>query len=82
MIIGSVIILYSCSLFELDNYSAPDSTLQGVVTDMDGNPLLVESGNGIRIKLMDYGWHDDPLPIFIWQNGRYLYKYKSFFKYL
>ncbi|HBT84738.1 MAG TPA: hypothetical protein DEB12_02375 [Porphyromonadaceae bacterium] len=74
LIIGSVIILYSCSLFELDNYSAPDSTLQGVVTDMDGNPLLVESGNGIRIKLMDYGWHDDPLPIYLYgkMDGTYI----------
>ena len=51
LVIGSVIMFGSCSLFETDNYDGPDTTLQGSITDMDGNSLNVESGNGIRIKI-------------------------------
>lgn len=54
-----IIMLPSC-LFQYDNYPAPDCTLQGAVTDMDGNPLQVEAGGGIRIKLLDYGKNDIP----------------------
>lgn len=51
-------IMISCLSY--DNYDAPNATLQGSVTDLNGNPLYVESGDGIRIKLMDYGWNDNP----------------------
>lgn len=56
---AGILSLPSC-LFKYDNYQAPDCTLQGKVTDMDGNPLQVEAGGGIRIKLMDYGMSDVP----------------------
>lgn len=45
---------------EYDNYQGPDATLTGKITDRNGDPLWVESGGGIRIKLMDYGWSDVP----------------------
>ena len=74
LIIGSAIVFNSCSMFEIDNYDGPDATLQGSITDKDGNPLYVESGNGIRIKLMDYGWSDDPEPLYYYvkMDGTYI----------
>lgn len=59
-ILMTCVFTMSSCLFEYDNYAAPDCTLQGSVTDMDGNPLQVEAGGGIRIKLLDYGKSDVP----------------------
>ncbi len=48
------------SCLKYDNYEGPKETLKGKIVDQDGNPLWVESGGGIRIKLMDYGWSETP----------------------
>ena len=48
------------SCLKYDNYDGPQETLKGKIVDQDGNPLWVESGGGIRIKLMDYGWTETP----------------------
>lgn len=63
LLLSSVIVypLFSgCSLFEYDNYDGPDCTISGRIVDQDGNPLQVEHGGGARIKLMDYGYSDNP----------------------
>lgn len=49
-----------CSMFKYDNYEGPDCTISGSIVDQDGNPLQVEHGGGARIKLMDYGYSDNP----------------------
>jgi hypothetical protein len=56
-------VLSSC--FEYDNYEGPQETLKGKIVDPEGNPLWVESGDGIRIKLMDYGWSDNPSELYL-----------------
>ncbi|MFM1879181.1 MAG: hypothetical protein RLZZ241_2047 [Bacteroidota bacterium] len=74
LVVGFTLFLSSCSLDEIDNYNLPDATLQGEVTDLDGNPLFVESGDGIRIKLMDYGWDENPEPLYlnVKKDGTYI----------
>lgn len=59
-----MLVVFSATVFdscvELDNYDGPDATIMGSVTDLEGNPLSVEAGSGIRIKMLDYGWCDTP----------------------
>ncbi len=55
----------SCSLFSLDNLEGPKETMSGKIVDMEGNPLQVEAGGGARIKLLDYGYHDNPQEFFL-----------------
>lgn len=52
--------LCGASCVDYDNYKEPEETLAGKIVDREGKPLWVESGGGIRIKLMDYGWSDKP----------------------
>ena len=56
--------LSSCSLFKLDNYDAPEETLNVKVVDVaTGNPVLTEtSSNGIRIRLVELSFGDNPTP--------------------
>lgn len=51
----------SCSMFELDNYDAPEETLQGVVVDeATGEPVLTDQGSeGIRVRLTELSWGDN-----------------------
>lgn len=58
MALWTITCLSSCMKY--DNYEGPNETLKGTIVDQDGDPLWVESGGGIRIKLMDYGWSDTP----------------------
>lgn len=54
----------SCSFFELDNYDAPEETLNVKVVDVaTGNPVLTEpNSNGIRIRLRELSFGEDPTP--------------------
>ena len=51
----------SCSLFEMDNYSAPAETLQGEVVDVaTGDPVLTDQGSeGIRVRLTELSFGDN-----------------------
>jgi hypothetical protein len=53
--------LSSCSLFEMDNYSAPAETLQGEVVDVaTGDPVLTDQGSeGIRVRLTELSFGDN-----------------------
>jgi len=55
----------SCSLFELDNYDAPEETLFGKVVDAaTGNPVLTDQGSeGIRVRLTETSWEGETNPI-------------------
>lgn len=48
----------SCSLFELDNYDAPEETLRGTVVDVaTGKPVLTDQGSeGIRVRLTELSY--------------------------
>lgn len=59
----------SCTLFKYDNYDAPDTTISGAIVDLDGNPLQVENGGGARVRLMDYGFSDNPQEFYLNVKG-------------
>src|SRR5690606_37012381 len=52
---------FSCSLFEQDNFDAPDVTLAGNVVDvLTGAPVLTDQGSeGIRVRLTELSWGDN-----------------------
>jgi hypothetical protein len=52
---------YSC---EDDNYDLPEETFKGKILDKGtGETLQTEiGGNGIRIRMMEYSWSDNPQP--------------------
>lgn len=52
---------------DVDNYKEPKETLYGVVIDKNtGKGLQVDVTNdrGIRLKLMEYSWSDNPTPYY------------------
>ncbi len=57
----SLILTTSCSMFELDNFDAPSETLQGEIVDVaTGNPVLTDQGSeGIRVRLTELSWGDN-----------------------
>ena len=66
-------ILYAfCGLFALsfasscgvDNYALPEETFKGAFIDKEtGEPFQTAvGGTGIRIRMMEYSWSDDPTP--------------------
>jgi len=54
-------LISSCSLFETDNFEAPDVTLEGQVVDvLTGNPVLTDQGSeGIRVRLTELSWGEN-----------------------
>lgn|SRR5690606_24503282 len=54
----------SCSLFEPDNFDAPDVALEGQVVDiLTGKPVLTDQGSeGIRVRLTELSWGDNVEP--------------------
>ena len=61
IILAALLSAPSCSMFELDNYDAPEETLQGVVVDAaTGEPVLTDQGSeGIRVRLTELSWGDN-----------------------
>lgn len=55
----------SCSLFQLDNYDAPEEELYGSVTDIKtGDPVLTDQGSeGIRVRLIETSWEGNVTPL-------------------
>lgn len=58
---AALLMLSSCSMFEIDNYDAPEETIQGRVVDVKtGNPVLTDQGSeGIRVRLTELSWGDN-----------------------
>ena len=71
----SILTLLSVSCTKFDNYPTPSETLKGtVVNKTKGKGLETElGGNGIRLKLMELSWSDNPTPyyFFAMQNGAF-----------
>jgi hypothetical protein len=52
-----VVILFSVSSCEIDNYDGPNASIQGQILDQDGNPLQTEQGAGnMRFKMEELSW--------------------------
>lgn len=64
---------YSCG--DIDNYDEPEETLKGEVIDKNTQkPMQTEvSDAGIRLKLMEYSWSDNPTPYYFYckQDGTF-----------
>ena len=59
---------------EIDEYAEPGETLIGSIIDKNtGQPIQTEQTNGIRIKLEETSWSDEPVPTYFWvnQNGKF-----------
>ena len=53
---AALLMLSSCSMFEIDNYDEPEETIQGRVVDVKtGNPVLTDQGSeGIHVLKRNY----------------------------
>jgi len=68
------ILLTVTSCFKKDDYAAPGETLTGTIIDsVSGAPIQTEQGSGIRLKLDDLSWNDNPVPLYFWvkQDGTF-----------
>lgn len=67
-------IIAASSCTKLDNYKAPDQTIQGTITDASGAPLQSESGVTTRIKLLESSYSDNPTPQYlaVHQDGTFI----------
>lgn len=54
---------------QTDEYAAPSETLLGSIIDKNtGQPIQTEQTNGIRIKMDETSWSDEPVPTYFWVN--------------
>lgn len=60
-LLGLTVLIGSCSMFEQDNFEAPDVTLEGQVVDvLTGDPVWTDQGSeGIRVRLTELSWGDN-----------------------
>lgn len=59
---------------EKDNYSQPDATLEGTLSDGKGGMQLEQGGGSVRLKLDELSWSETPIPMFLnfRQDGSYI----------
>jgi hypothetical protein len=63
--LATVLVFAACSKY--DNYEAPGATLRGRVVDAANKNLPIQTetgGNGIRVKLEEISWSDNPTPLY------------------
>lgn len=67
-IVLSFLLIGTIASCEDDNYPAPAETFKGSVVDAEtGQPFQTAIGNtGIRIKMMEYSWSDNPTPYYMY----------------
>lgn len=74
-LVAGFILLGAASCQKFDNYEEPQETLKGAIIDKETQkPFLTETGNnGVRIKLMEYSWSDNPTPYYftVMQDGTF-----------
>jgi len=55
----------ACS--KTDDYPQPSETLMGSIIDsVTGQPIITEQPDGIRLKMMETSWGDNPVPWYFW----------------
>ncbi len=63
ILIAEILLLFSC---EIDNYDAPDMTIEGKVVDqVTGENLYTQQPNGIKVRLLEEGF-SNPIPFDFW----------------
>lgn len=71
----SFMVLAGTSCQKFDNYQEPQETLKGTIIDKETKtPFFTETGNnGVRIKLMEYSWSNNPTPYYftVKQDGTF-----------
>lgn len=67
-IVISFLLVATIASCEDDNYPAPAETFKGSVVDAaTGEPFQTAiGGTGIRIKMMEYSWSDNPTPYYMY----------------
>lgn len=70
------LLLMALTSCEVDNYDEPKETLHGIIIDKNtGEGLQTDMTNerGVRIKLMEYSWSENPTPYYFYamQDGKY-----------
>lgn len=56
--LGAALVFGAC---KKDNYTAPDATIQGKITDNHGSPLQMEQGQGSgRLRIEEISWSATP----------------------
>lgn len=74
-IVVGLFILAGTSCQKFDNYDEPEETLQGTIVDKETQePFQTEvAENGVRIKLLEYSWSDNPTPYYFYvkQDGTF-----------
>lgn len=60
-LLSGLLMMSSCSMFEIDNYDEPEETLWGEVVDVaTGNRVLTDQGSeGIRVRLTELSYGDN-----------------------
>ena len=75
LFIAGLSILGGTSCQKFDNYDEPEETLQGAIIDKDTQqPFQTEvAENGVRMKLLEYSWSDNPTPYYFYvkQDGTF-----------
>lgn len=58
------LLIFAVTSCEYDNFDGPSETLRGKVVDVNtGKPVQTQIGDdGIRLKLLEYSWSDNPEP--------------------
>jgi hypothetical protein len=74
-IVLSFLVVAGFASCEDDNYPAPAETFKGSIVDAEtGEPFQTVIGNtGVRIKMMEYSWSDNPTPYYMYSmmNGEF-----------
>lgn len=70
----------ACTKF--DNYDEPGETLKGTIVDKETQePFQTETAeNGVRIKLLEYSWSDNPTPYYFYVNQDGVFNNNKIFK--
>ncbi|MCC5905815.1 MAG: DUF3823 domain-containing protein [Balneolaceae bacterium] len=71
----SVLFIFISCTTEWDNYDEPAETFRGIINDINSDKsVFTEAGEGgIRMRLMEYSWSDNPTPyyFYVMQDGTF-----------
>lgn len=61
------LMLLATSCFKVDDVEPPSETITGEVIDKTtGEPIQTEQPGGIRIRLDEISWSEEPVPLYFW----------------
>lgn len=74
-IICYILIAFSAYSCKIDNYEAPNASLEGIIADISGKGLQLEQGSSsARIKMVEISWSTTAIPFYLnfKQDGTYI----------